>query len=183
MIVSPAAMSIGHVGIFVRDLDTMTAFYRDVLGFVLTDQGERIRFLSRDPRQHHQVVLAPGRPPGGPDMIQQLSFRVDSLAEVKAIHARLAAAKGVTGIDPLTHGNAWSVYFRDPEGNRIEFYADTPWYVPQPFRRPMDYTQPLERIHAETLAICEATPGFLPVEEWEAGLSRKLGRTPAEAHS
>ena len=62
MSVSPDSMSIGHVGLLVRDLDGMTKFYTEVLGFVLTDKGERIRFLSRDPAQHHQVVFAPGRP-------------------------------------------------------------------------------------------------------------------------
>ena len=39
---------------------------------------------------------------------------------------------------PVSHGNALSVYFHDPEGNRIELFVDTPWYVQQPLRLPMD---------------------------------------------
>lgn len=60
MSVAPASLSIGHVGLLVRDMDRMTDFFCNVLGFTLTDRGDNIRFLSRDPRQHHQVVLAPG---------------------------------------------------------------------------------------------------------------------------
>jgi catechol 2,3-dioxygenase len=177
MSTSPQAITIGHVGLLTRDLEGMVKFYRDVLGFFLTDRGEKICFMSRDPRQHHQVVLAPGRPEGAAEVIQQLSFKVGTLEEVRAIHGRLVAA-GVDKIDPLTHGNAWSVYFRDPENNRIEFYCDTPWHVPQPFRRPMDYMQPADRIYADTKAICEATPGFMPMEEYELQLAKKITPEP-----
>lgn len=166
-------LSIGHVGLFVRDMEAMIAFYRDVLGFVVTDRGERITFLSRDPAQHHQVVFAPGRAPDAPDAVQQLSFRLETLDQVLDIHHRLVAA-GVKNLDPCTHGNAWSVYFRDPEGNRIEFYCDTPWHIPQPFRKPMDYSQPKERIEAETLAICKAVPGFKPMPQYKKELAERL---------
>lgn len=33
------------------------------------------------------------------------------------------------GVAPRNHGNAWSIYFADPEGNRIELYTPSPWYV------------------------------------------------------
>lgn len=167
------AMSIGHVGLFVRDVERMIAFYRDVLGFVVTDRGERITFLSRDPAQHHQVVFAPGRAADAPDAVQQLSFKVADLDTVLAIYRRLLAA-GAEKMDPCTHGNAWSIYFRDPEGNRTEFYCDTPWHVPQPFRKPMDYAQAPDRIYAATKAICEATPGFKPMPQYQAELAERL---------
>jgi catechol 2,3-dioxygenase-like lactoylglutathione lyase family enzyme len=178
MSASPTPLSIGHVGLFTRDFDGMIAFYRDVLGFVQTDRGERICFMSRDPGQHHQVVLCPGRPEGQAETVQQLSFRVETLDEVKSVHDRLVAA-GVTKIDPCTHGNAWSVYFRDPENNRLEFYCDTPWHIPQPFRRPMDYSQPLDRVYAETKAICEAVPGFKPMQQYKTELAQRI--TAAQA--
>ena len=41
-------------------------------------------------------------------------------------------------LGPVTHGNALSVYFLDPEGNRVELLIDTPWYVPQPHRLVVD---------------------------------------------
>ena len=173
MAVAPSSLSIGHVGIFVRDFEGMIAFYRDVLGFVQTDKGERICFMSRDPGQHHQVVLAPGRKDGPGETIQQLSFKVASLEDVKDIHDRLVKA-GITKIDPCTHGNAWSVYFRDPEGNRLEFYCDTPWHIPQPFRRDMDYSEPSEVIYAKTRAICESVPGYKSMDQYKAELAGRI---------
>jgi catechol 2,3-dioxygenase-like lactoylglutathione lyase family enzyme len=171
--VAPQTVTLGHVGLFTRDLEGMLHFFRDVLGFVLTDRGERICFLSRDPTQHHQVVLCPGRPEGVSDMVQQLSFKVDSLDEVKAIHGRLVSA-GVTKMENVTHGNAWSIYFRDPENNRLEFYCDTPWHIPQPFRRDIDYSEPVDRIYEKTKAICEAVPGFKPMRQYEQELAKRL---------
>ena len=38
----------------------------------------------------------------------------------------------------MNHGNAWSVYFRDPEGNRIEIFCDTEWYIEQPCVEDLD---------------------------------------------
>lgn len=114
-----------------------------------------------------------------PELINQLSFKVASLEEVKAIHGKLVAAD-VQGIRPITHGNAWSVYFRDPENNRLEFYCDTPWHIPQPFGRPIDFTQSVERIHAETKAMCEAQAGFKAMEEYQAELARRLAPAATE---
>jgi len=179
MSATTTSFMIGHVGLLVNDMDRMTEFFCNVLGFTLTDKGERIRFLSRDPSQHHQVVLAPGRPEGVPEMINQLSFKLDTLQEVKAIHDKLAAY-GAKDMRPTTHGNAWSIYFRDPENNRIEFYCDTPWHIPQPFGRPIDFSLPMERIYAETKAMCEATPGFMPMVDYKAKLAARI--TPATAH-
>ena len=53
---------------FVADLVRMRDFYTRVLGFTVTDEGEQptehgkigFVFLSRDPRDHHQIVLASG---------------------------------------------------------------------------------------------------------------------------
>ena len=57
------------MGMFVADLARMRDFYTRVLGFTITDEGEidihdqkiGFVFLSRDPRDHHQIVLATGK--------------------------------------------------------------------------------------------------------------------------
>ena len=64
-------LAFSHVGLFVHDLELMEGFYRRVLGFTVTDRGELpapsgrvgLVFLSRDPREHHQLVLATGARP------------------------------------------------------------------------------------------------------------------------
>ena len=47
-------LGLGHVGIYVRDLSRMVAFYRDVLGFELTQRlGDEAAFLSAGGYHHH----------------------------------------------------------------------------------------------------------------------------------
>jgi catechol 2,3-dioxygenase len=167
-----------HMGFLVRDLDKMVAFYRDVLGFFLTDQGLlgdiHLRFLSRDPTEHHQIVMKSGRGPDQPTTIDQISLRVGSLEELRTVYARLVAAN-VPSLDPATHGNAWSVYFPDPEGNRIEVYTDSEFYVSQPCKVKVDLSRPAEDLRAENEAMCRDLPGFKPISEWHADMRALMG--------
>ena len=81
--------------------------------------------------------------------------------------------EGVKKLDPRNHGNAWSIYFSDPEGNRMEIYTPSPWYVAQPFGEPLDLTQPAEAIHAKTEAMVQKDPSWRPMAEWSADMRRK----------
>jgi catechol-2,3-dioxygenase len=164
-----------HLGLFVRDMEAMVAFYTRVLGLLVTDVGElngrRLTFLSRNPAEHHQMVLASGRG-DEPTTINQLSFRLKSLSDLKRFHALLTEA-GIA-LDPVNHGAAWSVYFRDPEDNRIELYTDSDWYVTQPMRAPVDLTASEAEIRAATLALIGGDPSFRPLSQWAAEMQAKL---------
>ena len=81
---------------------------------------------------------------------------------------------GCEGISPICHGNAWSVYFQDPEGNRIEMFCDTPWYVPQPLGFKIDLDKSEDELYRETEAYCRDREGFKPIEEWRAEISKKI---------
>lgn len=175
----PPAVAFSHVGIFVTDMRRMEDFYSRFLGFTVTDRGrlgvQELVFLSRDPSEHHQVVLASGRPADTPfNVINQLSFRVDNVAALRDFHAR-AKHEAVAEIAPVTHGNALSLYFRDPEGNRIELYMDTPWYVDQPQRIPVDLSLPDKQLWQWVEAKVRAMPGFKPRAEWQAEVARRMG--------
>jgi len=171
-------LQFSHVGLFVTDMATMTDFYHRVMGFPVTDRGylgdAELVFFSRDPRDHHQIVLVAGRPPGLPDrIVNQVSFRVGSLAELKRFYARVRD-ENVRELVPICHGNAWSIYFRDPEGNRIEVFLDTDWYVHQPLREIIDLDLPDAEIRRITEAMCRDRPGFMPIDEWRAEIARKI---------
>ena len=123
-----------------------------------------LAFLSRKEDEHHQVVFASGRGPDVPTILNQISFLVEDLETLQAFYQALKA-EGVTGFDPINHGNAWSVYFPDPEGNRIELYCVTPWHVQQPFAEKFDLDAPLEEIRAKTLALIrDRVPSHLVVD-------------------
>lgn len=171
-------MEIGHVGLFVRDFDRMCEFYTKYFGFTITDimrsPDRSIVFLTTDPTSHHQFVLVTGRPDGeGPKLMNQLSFRLKTLAELRRVYARLVE-DGTPGLDPITHGIAWSVYLPDPEGNRIEAYVDTPWYITQPFRKAIDLSRPEADLVAETEALCRASAGYEPMSAWTPRIAQQI---------
>jgi catechol-2,3-dioxygenase len=167
------SVSFSHFGIYVTDLAGMEDFYTRVLGLLVSDRGRvpggsDLVFLSRDPDEHHQIVLATGRPPGVEfNVVNQISFKLPTLADLKAMHAR-AREEGTRQFRVVTHGNAWSVYFADPEGNRVEVFVDTPWHTPQPVVEPFDIEAPAEVIERETEALCRSRPGFMSRDEWRA---------------
>ncbi|HEY7362752.1 MAG TPA: VOC family protein [Methylomirabilota bacterium] len=175
---TPAVFS--HLGIHVTDLPRMEDFYTRVLGLLVMDKGAlrdgpTLLFLSRDPDQHHQIVLVTGRPPGVDyNVVNQISFKVPTLAELKTMYARMRA-EGVKEFRIVTHGNAWSVYFPDPEGNRVELFVDTPWHTPQPFAEPFDIEAPVEAIVAKTEAICRNRPGFVSRADWREQQAQRMG--------
>jgi catechol 2,3-dioxygenase-like lactoylglutathione lyase family enzyme len=146
---APAIAILGHIGLRCYDVNVMRAFYRDVLGFVQTDEDVEAGFvfLSAQPAaEHHQLLLARGRSvekSGG--LIQQLSFRCHSLDDVLGYFRRFVAT-GVPIDMIVSHGNAVGVYFFDPEGNRCEVYWDTGLHAKQPFVEPLDLSQPAEAI-------------------------------------
>jgi catechol 2,3-dioxygenase len=169
-----------HLGIFVTDMDKVRDFYTRLLGFKVMDTGEirngqRLTFLSRDPKDHHQIVLVTGRKKGTPSTINQITFRVASLKEVRAMHDLVVANK-LDGVDPIDHGNAWSVYFMDPEGNRIEFFCDTPWYVAQPRRARLDFSLSDKEIEQTTYQSIKDDPTTRPFAEWREAKRREFAK-------
>ena len=169
-----------HIGVYAFDLEPMVDFYSRVFGLVVTDRGYsegrgvHIAFLSRDPTEHHQIAIASGRPKEAVHTtINQISFRVDGLEELQQYYPWLVK-EGVKKLDPRNHGNAWSVYFSDPEGNRVEIYCGTPWHVSQPFGEPLDLTLPAATIRANTEAMVKEDPTCLPMDVFSAQLKKKL---------
>ena len=176
-------VAFSHIGIYVHDIALMEDFYRRVLGFAVTDCGHLtvsgqavdLVFLSRDPNEHHQLVLASGRPEQLRfNPINQISFRVPDLAALRYFYQTIQHEEQVSQIAPVTHGNALSLYFRDPEGNRIELFCDTPWYCTQPCREPIDFSQPDELILKQTEQRVRTLPGFKLRERWLADMRAKM---------
>lgn len=176
-------LKFSHVGFFVTDLDRQADFYTQVLEFTMTDRGflegpngpMQLVFLSRDPDEHHQIVLISGRPAEiSFNVINQISLKADSLQTLQQFHRRLQETDA-TEITPVTHGNALSVYFRDPENNRVELYVDTPWYVSQPCRVPAPFDLPADALMAWAERHARTLEGFRPRSEWRREMARRMG--------
>ena len=175
---SPIHPQLSHCGVYARDIDKMVAFYTKTIGLVVSDRGVsgrggELAFMTAAPGHHHQLVVVSGRAPEGVSTVNQLSFKVAGLDQLKETHHRVRDA-GVTEIRQTSHGNALSIYFPDPEGNMVEIYIDTPWYVPQPHSVRIDLSLPNGEIMAQTEKHCRETSGFMPLEEWQAEVERRL---------
>jgi catechol-2,3-dioxygenase len=175
-----------HMGLSVKDIGKMEDFYTRVLGFTRTDCGTaggmNLVFLSRDPGDHHQIVLATGRPDELPantanrqfgPSINQISFKMGTLADLRDMRERLIA-EGMTNVFPANHGVAWSTYVHDPEGNNLEFFVDTDWYITQPFLIPLDFSKSDAEIVDETKSLCESSAGFEPYRDWRKKVAARM---------
>ena len=163
---------ITHMGINVFDIDKMVDFYTRVLGLSVSDYGfsERLQcklaFLTSDPGAHHQVVMVGTRAEGSESTVNQISFTVPSLDDLRAADRRLSE-EGIE-TNPINHGNSWSVYFPDPEGNLLEIYLDAPFYVPQPQGEPLDLSLGDDEILTRTEERFGNEDGFTSRAAWMA---------------
>jgi catechol 2,3-dioxygenase len=177
-----------HLGLACKDLAKMEDFYTRVLGFTVTDRGHAMGmdlvFVSRDPMDHHQLVLVSGRPDNIPphpflpqfgSLINQVSFRVGSLQSLRKI-LQVLERENVQHIFPASHGIAWSIYCHDPDGNNLELFVDTDWYFPQPFMVPLDFEKSDAQIYAETEAFAKTQPGYELYSDWRKRLGAKMNR-------
>lgn len=177
-----------HCGIFVRDVERTVHFYTEYLGFVVTDRGPiangEFAFLTRSADEHHQLAIGSGRPEGTAGTVQQISFRVDDLGTLKRLYARVRQAGDLVTLEgptlgPLAHGDTISVYFGDPDNNRIELFIDTPWHIPQPVRVAWDVSASDQDILSEVERHARAQPGFRIKAEWSAELRARLAEADA----
>jgi catechol-2,3-dioxygenase len=144
----PSVTGLGHVGLYVDDVDKMVDFYSKFLGLKVTDQASdgRITFLSARPgEEHHELALAHN--PELKTNAQQISFTVGSLADLKTFYSQIKA-ENMTIDRVINHGNAFGCYFRDPENNRVEVYWHTGRDYPQPHGDSIDLDMPEQELMA-----------------------------------
>lgn len=158
MRMQPRISSLGHVGIYVEDVNRSLDFYTNLLGLTVTDGDEKngMYFLSSRPHEeHHEFLVCRGRTaPRDARLLQQLSFRCASLEDVIAFWRRLKAA-GVEFDRVVSHGNAVGVYFFDPDHNRCEVYWATGLQARQTFLAQIDLTRPVDELMTQIAASVE----------------------------
>jgi catechol 2,3-dioxygenase len=122
---------IGHVHLKVADLERALRFYRDVLGFELTQRyGNQAAFLSAG-GYHHHIGLNTWESAGGtlpppvPPDLYHLAILYPTRAELADALRRVLCA-GIPLQGAADHGVSEAVYLRDPDGNGVELYWDRP---------------------------------------------------------
>ena len=122
---------VGHVHLKVADLDRALAFYRDVLGFEVTQRyGSQAAFLSAG-GYHHHIGLNTWEsrggsppPPGSTGLYHAAILYPDRTALADALRRLVEAGIPLDGA--ADHGVSEALYLRDPDGNGIELYRDRP---------------------------------------------------------
>ena len=148
---------LGHIGFYVQDLDLMKDFYANFMGMTLTKVGPLGAFFSADPEAvDHEIALINGRTSlDDPDLIQQISMRVDTLDDLRDFKRRIHE-HGYKLDRIVTHASAIGCYFRDPENNTTEVFwltGHTSWAQ---IGIPIDIDQSDEAVMAEVQRSWEA---------------------------
>lgn len=154
----PKIGGLGHVGIFTDDVLAQRAFYSETLGLTIADEDLEmgIVFLSANPEsEHHELVLLQRKEPATGAAVQQISFKVPLLDDLREFYHRLQD-EDVKFNMIVSHGNAFGMYFDDPEGNNIELYYKTGFPVPQPHAEPIDLDASNEDLLAQARAAIPA---------------------------
>jgi catechol-2,3-dioxygenase len=134
---------LGHLVLYVRDIDRSSRFYRDVLGWrqILPDDSPEAStvdhvpvaaFASPNGRTHHELLLievgpdAAAPPQGRRVGLYHFGLKVgDSDDELREALAAIQAS-GTRIVGSADHTVTHSLYIEDPDGNEIELYVDVP---------------------------------------------------------
>ena len=123
---------LGHIVLYVRDLEKSRDFYREVVGLRQVGMifNNRGAVLSSG-RTHHELLLiqvndAPGPLQGKRIGLYHVGWKVgNDLDDLRRAKQRVEAFGAV--IDGLAdHTVSQSLYIRDPDGNEVELFVDNP---------------------------------------------------------
>lgn len=124
-------VSIGHVHLKVADLERSIRFYRDVLGFEVTQRyGPNAAFLSAGGYHHHiglntwESQGGSPPPPGSTGLFHLAILYPDRASLADALRRLLNAGVPLDGASD--HGVSEALYLRDPDQNGVELYWDRP---------------------------------------------------------
>jgi catechol 2,3-dioxygenase len=127
----PAQTRIGHVHLKVANIQNALSFYKDLLGFEITQQyGSGAVFISAG-GYHHHIGLNTwqsknGSPaPANSTGLYHTAILYPTKKDLAAIAKRLLEANyPITGT--ADHGVSLAIYLNDPDENGVELYWDKP---------------------------------------------------------
>ena len=119
---------VAHVVLAVRDPKASAAFYTDVLGMQRVWDFDKLEmvFFSFGERDHDiALIKAPEDAPLGNQGFSHVAFEIEGgEEELRRLYRRLLDYGGDVEVK-ADHGLSKSLYFLDPDGNRLEFFYPT----------------------------------------------------------
>jgi catechol 2,3-dioxygenase len=122
------ARKLGHIVLRVRDAQKSKDFYMKTIGLKLAheDLARGTVFLSFGEQHHDLALFQPATEPAADSShagLHHTAWQVGSFEELQAAY-RALLAMGVAVESTVEHNVTRSVYFPDPDGNRVELYCD-----------------------------------------------------------
>ena len=147
-------IGVRHVGLPAKDLETLKAFYTDVMGMSVQREspaeahfGSSLFLSSHIVEEDHEVVFFGSKPE-----LAHTAFKVESLGELLTFYREMKQRELPIKY-ALNHGTSFSFYFDDPEGHMIEVYWPTNVLVPPslPYAYPIDFDEEVLRRELESM--------------------------------
>jgi len=122
------ALKLGHIVLKVRDAARSRDFYTRTLGLKVAHEDlERGAVFLSFGKEHHELALfqmaTEEAPKGSEAGLHHVAWRLGSYDELREAYRELQAI-GVPVESTVEHNVSRSVYFKDPDGNRVELYCD-----------------------------------------------------------
>ncbi len=122
--ITPATFA--HFVLRVRDLEKSIDWYNKVLGMEIVHHAGKIAFMTYDD-EHHRLALAEtpvkDETPRGAAGLDHVAYTLESLGDLLGTFKRLKALD-ILPVWPINHGLTTSLYYSDPDGNRVEFQVE-----------------------------------------------------------
>ncbi|SVA88916.1 uncharacterized protein METZ01_LOCUS141770, partial [marine metagenome] len=122
--VTPAKFA--HFVLRVRDIEKSIDWYQKVLGMTIVHDAGNLAFMTYDD-EHHRLALA--KTPvetetvrGSPGL-DHVAYTLTTLGELLGTYVRLKSLD-IEPVWPVNHGLTTSLYYADPDGNRVEFQVE-----------------------------------------------------------
>ena len=145
---------LGHLVLYVRDLERSRRFYKDVLGWSEIEGDTPLRMPAAaftSGRTHHELLLievgenAAAVPEGRRVGLYHFGLKIGTTDDELRAAVRDLETAGVTVVGASDHGVTHSLYILDPDGNEIELFIDV---QPESWRDdPMAVFAPVKPLH------------------------------------
>ncbi len=114
-----------HYVLRVSDTNQSVDWYGKVLGMKIVHQNPMLTFLTFDDEHHRLALVQVGGEPVDKSApgLDHVAYTLNELGDLLSLYKRLKA-ENILPVWPINHGLTTSMYYEDPDGNRVEFQVE-----------------------------------------------------------